>query len=66
MQAANPLVAIERLLADLNNSNVKGLDLQLEVTYQRFHVPRAVNSDYSWSGYLKVAIDNAEDVIEPC
>jgi hypothetical protein len=25
--------------------------------YQRFHVPCAVNSDYSWSGYLKVVID---------
>ena len=57
LQAANPLVDVDWLLANLNNSNLKGLNLQPEVTYQRFHVPCAVNNDYSWSGYLKAVID---------
>jgi len=47
LQAAKPLVDVDWLLANLSNSNLKGLDLQPEVTYKRFHVPCAVNSDYS-------------------
>ncbi len=47
LQAAKPLVDVDWLLANRDNPNLVVLDLQPKATYQRFHVPGAVNSDYA-------------------
>ncbi len=47
LQAAEPLVDTDWLLANLNNPKLVVLDLQPKATYRRFHVPGAVNIDYA-------------------
>ena len=47
LQAATPLVDVDWLMVNLNKPNLIVLDLQPKATYQRFHITRAVNSDYS-------------------
>ena len=47
LQAAEPLVDADWLLANLNNPKLVVLDLQPQATYRRLHIPGAVHSDYA-------------------
>ncbi len=47
LQAAQPLVDANWIMANINNENLVLLDLQPAATYTRYHIPGAINSDYA-------------------
>jgi len=46
-QAAQPLVTVDWLSSNLDTPNVVVLDLQPVTTYNQYHVPGAINSNYA-------------------
>jgi len=61
LQATTPLVDVNWLLANLNNPNLVVLDLQPKTTYERFHIPWAISSDYG--EWRKPDVKNTPEMI---
>lgn len=60
--AADPLVSVDWVKANIGKSGVVFVDLQPSADYKRAHIPGAVNTDYYEGGWLEDRADNVPEM----